>query len=189
MLNEKRVKLMTRMALFEKKEARDYMAAADYSRKDYIGMHAFAGFLTGTLLYLLIYTVVVIVLFTEVIVNLHRMTILLVALTGLLLYTLFIFYHIRRIRIHASKKYDDCREKLATVKHNMRLLHELYKTEEAEHETAEHETAEHETAESEPAGHEIPEYEAAKNAAPEYETTGHEMTEHETSEHETQENE
>ena len=39
MLDEKRVKLMTKLALYEETQGKDDFKVSEYYRKDYVGMH------------------------------------------------------------------------------------------------------------------------------------------------------
>lgn len=49
MLNEERIRLMTKMASYEEKEGREYMPIRQYYRKDYITYQMIKTFLTSTI--------------------------------------------------------------------------------------------------------------------------------------------
>lgn len=44
MLDEKRVKLMTKLALYEETQGKDDFKVSEYYRKDYVGMHMICTF-------------------------------------------------------------------------------------------------------------------------------------------------
>ena len=48
MLDEKRVKLMTKLALYEETQGKDDFKVSEYYRKDYVGMHMICTFLWVT---------------------------------------------------------------------------------------------------------------------------------------------
>lgn len=51
MLDEKRVKLMTKLALYEETQGKDDFKVSEYYRKDYVGMHMICTFLWVTIGY------------------------------------------------------------------------------------------------------------------------------------------
>lgn len=58
MLDEKRVKLMTKIALSDKKDHRDLEIAEEYTARDYVSMRLLQSFVIDTLLYLVLFAAV-----------------------------------------------------------------------------------------------------------------------------------
>ena len=55
MINEDRVRHMTRIAIYEKEEGRNLNPMMHYSRKDYLALHTILNVVTGTVFYFLLY--------------------------------------------------------------------------------------------------------------------------------------
>lgn len=105
MINEERVKHMTRMAIFEKEKGPDFQPMLRYSRKEYVALHGWGGFLAGTIFFVAIYALVVLYIVGSVIENLNTMYILLIALIGLLCYAAYIIMHVYNVRRRAGRQY------------------------------------------------------------------------------------
>ena len=105
MINEERVKHMTSMAIFEKELGPDYQPMLRYSKKEYIALHGWGGFLAGTIFFAAIYGMVVMYLVGNVIENITTMYILLMILAGLLAYAAYIIIHVHTVRRRAAKNY------------------------------------------------------------------------------------
>ena len=54
MINEEKVKIMDRLALYEKQEGRKYLPVSKYYRSDYIGLALFRNFFLASIGYLVI---------------------------------------------------------------------------------------------------------------------------------------
>ena len=54
MINEEKVKIMDRLAVYEKQEGRKYLPVSKYYRSDYIGLAMFRNFFLASLAYLVI---------------------------------------------------------------------------------------------------------------------------------------
>ena len=59
MLNEERIKLMTRMASYEEHEGRENMAIGNYFRSDYIGLQVMKAVISATLTFAIVLGVIV----------------------------------------------------------------------------------------------------------------------------------
>ena len=55
MINEERVRHMTAMAIFEKEMGPEYQPMLKYTKKEYIALHGWGGFLAGTLIYAVVF--------------------------------------------------------------------------------------------------------------------------------------
>jgi hypothetical protein len=105
MINEERVKHMTSMAIFEKELGPDYQPMLRYSKKEYVALHGWGGFLAGTIFFGVIYALIVIYIAGNVLENITTMYILLMILVGLLAYALYIIIHVHNVRRRAAKQY------------------------------------------------------------------------------------
>ena len=105
MINEERVKHMTSMAIFEKELGPEYQPMLRYSKKEYIALHGWGGFLAGTVFFAVIYVGIVLYITGNVLENITTMYILLMILIGLLVYALYIIVHVHNTRRRAAKQY------------------------------------------------------------------------------------
>ena len=105
MINEERVKHMTSMAIFEKELGPEYQPMLRYSKKEYVALHGWGGFLAGTIFFGIIYVAIVVYIAGNVLENITTMYVLLMILAGLLAYTLYIIVHIHNVRRRATKRY------------------------------------------------------------------------------------
>ena len=105
MINEERVRHMTSMAIFEKEMGSEYQPMLRYSKKEYIALHGWGGFIAGTLFFGAIYSGIVVYLVSNVIENLTTMYLLIIALAGLLAYAAYIIMHVHGARVRAAKRY------------------------------------------------------------------------------------
>ncbi|MCR5580672.1 MAG: hypothetical protein K6F66_03700 [Pseudobutyrivibrio sp.] len=105
MINEERVKHMTAMAIFEKELGPEYQPMLRYSKKEYIALHGWGGFLAGTIFFAVIYVAIALYIASNVLENLNTMYILLFILIGLLIYALYIIVHVHNTRRRAARQY------------------------------------------------------------------------------------
>ena len=130
MLNEERVRLMTKMAMFEKREGKNIAPILNYTKKDYVSSRKLFAFLIGTGLYCGIFGVIVAALFFTVIKNIDRITLLLILLVGLIGYLLFIYLYLLIVQRRASRRYKRENRKLESYRRAWDALESLYEREE-----------------------------------------------------------
>lgn len=132
MINEERVKHMTRMAIFEKEKGPEYQPMLRYSRKEYIALHGWGGFFAGTIFFAALYTLFVMYLVGSVLENVTTMYVMLIGLIGLLAYAAYIIMHIYNTRRRAAKSYKRGSKLLKELRGQYETLEQMYSTEEAE---------------------------------------------------------
>ena len=129
MLNEERVKHMTRMAMVEEKENRKLRPVLYYSKKDYLSLCTIGGAFAGTLVYGILYVGAVAILFGTFFVNLSLVGLILGILLGLVLYVLYLYYYLRSVRRRARKRYDEGAALVRQLRRDYRILNEMYQKE------------------------------------------------------------
>lgn len=129
MVNEERVKLMTDMAIFEKENGPEYQQMLKYTKKEYVSLHGWGGFLAGTVFFWTIYAVAIIYFMGEVIENLSTMYIMLMALVGLLCYVAYIIVHVYNTRRRAKRRYKQGKRLIKELAGKYGELIELYNSE------------------------------------------------------------
>ena len=130
MLNEERVKQMTKIAMFEQREKRDILPMMHYGKRDYLALHLILCFLAGTVFYLLLYGGIVMLLIWVVIPNLSTMTLILGAVLGILGYIVYLYIYLRLMYQKAQKRYREGRQKIKKLAAEYRVLEEMYQQEE-----------------------------------------------------------
>lgn len=129
MINEERVKHMTSMAIFEKEMGPEYQPMLRYSKKEYIALHGWGGFLAGTLFYGAVYALIVLYLVSSVIENITTMYILIIALAGLLVYAAYIIMHVHGARLRAAKRYKRGKRLIKELGSKYSKLSRMYEAE------------------------------------------------------------
>jgi ABC-type bacteriocin/lantibiotic exporter with double-glycine peptidase domain len=130
MLNEERVKQMTRMALYEKKERHDLRLANDYRKSDYKGMRMVGAFLLGTLLFIILYGAVAAYVVYNYVMVIHSTEVLAAVFAGLLIYILVMFFYLRYISKSSKKKYENAYKKMKYFDNEKKKLLHMYRMEE-----------------------------------------------------------
>lgn len=130
MINEKRVKQMIKMSMFERKYGREYMPLIHYKRKDYISMIGTSSFFAGTAFFVVVYGLVIMAVLGSVMENLSKMMIMMLVIIGLLIYSLYIFIHVYIARTMARKRFKRARRMLKVLEAEYDNLQRIYDEEE-----------------------------------------------------------
>lgn len=110
MINEEKVKIMDRLALYEKQEGRKYLPVSKYYRSDYIGLALIKNFFLVTIGYGLILALITAYNLEYLLDNVHKMDLVslgVVVLAGyvgtLVVYTLLTYIQYT-VKYHRAKK-------------------------------------------------------------------------------------
>ena len=132
MINEERIRLMTKACIYEQQEKRKSLHIVSYYRKDYVGLHMimawiFATILVGlagllTLAYLTEQT-------TSVFLNFSNLTVLFIILGTAYLLVVAVYMAISYICY--AQRYDQAKENCRRYQAYMKKLNRLYEIEEA----------------------------------------------------------
>ncbi len=129
MLNEKRVKHMIRMAMFEKYESRDYNSMLHTTKKDYVSFHDMIGTIVGTVIYLVAAGGTAAVLYMFFLSDINRV----VAITGIIAavigYIVFLYLYRRLVHRRAVRRYAKAKRKINRIKKDWELLEQMYEEE------------------------------------------------------------
>lgn len=130
MINEDRVRHMTRIAIYEKEEGRNLNPMMHYSKKDYLALHTILNVVTGTVFYFLLYAGAVMLFLMIFLANLHALLVIIGVITGILGYITYMYFYLRLMRRRDEQHYDKGREKLKKLAGEYRVLEEMYRQEE-----------------------------------------------------------
>jgi len=129
MLNEEKIRLMTKAAAFETKEGKKALSMNKYFRGDYISLNLIAGGLSFTVAFLLCAGLWALYNMEELMENLHRMDVmafgkgillLYLALLGIFLVIQYAVYHVR---------YMENRRKMMVYQKLLKRISKIYETE------------------------------------------------------------
>lgn len=131
MLNEEKVKLMTRMAKYESKEGAEDFKISAYYKKDYSSYHTILTIIWVTIGYAIVVGIGVITFLQEILKNLNMaflIMLLLCIVTGYIV--LVILYAIAASRFY-SKKHQDARQRVKAFHRDLIRLNRMYEREKA----------------------------------------------------------
>ena len=129
MLNEERVRLMTRMACYEAKEGRKNVAIGNYFRGDYIVLQVIKSVISATIAYILIFAMFILYDFEVFMADIYKMDLLEFAKTVITYYLIFtVGYAVISYGVY-TYRYTRARKSLKTYYNNLKKLAYLYERE------------------------------------------------------------
>ena len=129
MLNEERVRLMTRMACYEAKEGRKNVAIGNYFRGDYIGLQVIKSVISATIAYILIFAMFILYAFEVFMADIYKMDLLDFAKSVIIYYLIFtVGYAVISYGVY-TYRYTRARKSLKTYYNNLKKLSYLYERE------------------------------------------------------------
>ena len=126
MLNERKIRLMTQLAIYEKKEGREDMKLARYYKGDYIRFQAWKTGVAVTIAYLLLVAVAVIYKLEYLIENAFNIDYEALGKKILGLYIIVLATYVIIAMVCYSLKYAASRKKLARYFRMLRKLNHIY---------------------------------------------------------------
>lgn len=129
MLNEERVRLMTRMACYEAKEGRKNVAIGNYFRGDYIGLQVIKSVISATIAYILIFAMFILYDFEVFMADIYKMDLLDFAKSVIIYYLIFTgAYALISYGVY-TYRYTRARKSLKTYYNNLKKLAYMYERE------------------------------------------------------------
>lgn len=129
MLNEERIKLMTKMAAYEENEGKKNMAIGSYFRGDYIELQVLKSVLSGTLAYVVLFGMYIYYDFEEFMQNIYKIDLVQFGKTVLLYYVIFVATYALISYIVYSYRYSKAKKSLKRYFYNLKQLAALYELE------------------------------------------------------------
>lgn len=129
MLNEDRIKLMTKLAIYEEKEGKEHIKVGSYYKNDYLSIHLIWTGITTTIAYALIVLLWVgykIEYFME---NIHKMNLPALGRGILLGYILFLIAFLVIAYFIYSRRYQRAKRSLKKYNNQLRTLDKMYVSE------------------------------------------------------------
>ena len=129
MLDERKVKLMTKMALYEQKERKEDFKVSAYYRKDYASVHTIYSILWMTVGYILLIVLIGFAAMDSLTANMTLSVIVL--LTGSIIIGYFLVVFIGGVASHQfyNNKHQEARSRVKKYNHHLIRLLKMYEKE------------------------------------------------------------
>ncbi|MBO7600873.1 MAG: hypothetical protein J6S95_06975 [Lachnospiraceae bacterium] len=132
MLNEERIKLMTRMASYEDNEGRKNVAVSRHFRSDYVSLQVIKAIICATIAYMIVCGAYIYYDFEEFMSNIYKIDLLDLAAKMLKYYVIFTVAYCVLVYIAFSVKYGKAKKNLKRYFNNLKLLGAMYNKEDEE---------------------------------------------------------
>lgn len=129
MLNEERIKLMTRMASYESTEGKKNEAVANHFRSDYVGLQVLKAVICATIAYMIVFGVYFYYDFEEIMINIYKMDLWESAVKIIKSYAATVIIYSLIVYIAYTVKYSYAKRNLKKYFNNLKLLNALYNEE------------------------------------------------------------
>lgn len=133
MLNQERIKLMTRMAAYEENEGKKYMSIGSYFRSDYMGLQVIKSVISSTLAYLIIMGLYVYYHFETLMQDVYKMDLMKVGKNLLIYYVIFVAANGLITYIVYSFRYSRAKRSLKKYYRHLKQLAAIYDIEKKNH--------------------------------------------------------
>lgn len=126
MLNQERIKLMTRMASYENNQGRKNMSIGSYFRGDYIGMQVMKSIIYATIAYAVLFAVYIYYDLENFMQDIYKMDLLQFAKNVIFYYAVFVACYVIISYIIYSFRYSKAKKSLKKYYYNLKQLSALY---------------------------------------------------------------
>ncbi|MBE5894655.1 MAG: hypothetical protein IJZ00_12730 [Lachnospiraceae bacterium] len=132
MLNESRIKLMTKMASYEANEGKKNMAIGTYFKGDYIGKEVMKSIIYATIAYVLVFALYVCYDFEFFMQDIYKLDLLEFGKSIIVQYLKLVVGYGMITYIVYALRYQSARRSLRCYYNNLRRLNSMYRKEEQE---------------------------------------------------------
>lgn len=129
MVREENVKLMSRMAIYEKREGRSEIQINNYYKGDYIRINTLKTIVSATAAYVLLFILVVVYKMDYLLANIFKMDYRKMVVIILAIYVIWTFMYWLFARILYAKRYEGSRSNIIIYNHNLKKLQEAVQRE------------------------------------------------------------
>lgn len=132
MVNEEKVKLMTKLAIYESTKGKKQLNICKYYKRDYVRYNMFKTAVTATIAYMIIAGTYILLNVEEILLQLNDLDFLHEAARIGVSYVIFLVLYMLIARFIYSHKYEKVKPDVIVYNHNLKQLKELYDREEKE---------------------------------------------------------
>lgn len=126
MLNEERIKLMTKMAAYEANEGKKNVAIGNYFRGDYIGLQVIKSIISATLAFLIVFGLFIFYDFEVFMSDIYKIDLLGFGKTVVIVYLIFVAVYALISYMIYTYRYTKARKSLKMYYNNLKKLAYLY---------------------------------------------------------------
>lgn len=130
MLNNDKIRLMTKLALYEQKEGKKDIAGGKYYRSDYVSLAMINSAIIATLAYILILGSIVLVNIETVLSVMTTFDMLELGRIVVVAYIIYMLIYLTITYIISRLRYDNIKSELKNYDNNLKELYTIYKKEE-----------------------------------------------------------
>ncbi len=130
MLNETRIKLMTRMASYEDNEAKKNTSVAKHFRSDYVSLQVIKAIICATIAYMIVFGAYIYYDFEGFMVNIYKIDLWEFAGKALKYYVIFTVSYCVLVYIAFTVRYSKAKKSLKHYFNTLKLLGRMYAEEE-----------------------------------------------------------
>ena len=124
MVREENVKLMSRIAIYEKRDGKTEIPMHCYYKADYVRLNALRAVVYASIAFVLVAAIVVVYRLDDILKNILKYDYKKLAFGILLLYGVWVFLYWLIARIVYSRKYENSRSHIIIYNHNLKKLQE-----------------------------------------------------------------
>jgi Flp pilus assembly protein TadB len=129
LIDQDRVRIMTRMAIREKRTGYRIQTADGLDRKSFVSYYGVRSFFFGSILYFLVFSIVSAAVFSWFVIPVRRFTIEVLLFSGLLGYLFFMLFFLRYERHRNLKRYERYSNTVRSQDKDMQQLSAIYEKE------------------------------------------------------------
>ncbi len=129
MISKERVRHMTKLAVFEEREGKEYRKMTQYFRRDYVGLEMLKSFLAGTVLFLAVLGVWAVCEMDFLMENINEMDLIAFGTDILIKYLIFIAVYLLITYIVYNMRYTKGRKRIRLFYNRLKKVSRLYESE------------------------------------------------------------
>lgn len=132
MVNEDKVKLMTKLAIYESTKGKKQLNTSKYYKRDYVRYHMYRTVVAATLAYFMLLGCYVLINAEALLIRLNDMDLLQEAIRLGIFYAVFVGVYMLIARFVYARKYEKVKPDVIQYNHDLKKLKEMYDKEEKE---------------------------------------------------------
>ena len=129
MLDRSKVKLMTKLALYEQTQGKEDFKISEYYRKDYVGLHSICSFLWVTVGYICVWMLILLAGFDLIVGHMSLLLMLIMMLVAVVGYVVILAIYAGVTSHVYNQKHKDSRQRVKMYNHDLIKLLKLYEKE------------------------------------------------------------
>lgn len=131
-INEEKVKIMTKLAIYESTKGKKQLNISKYYKRDYVRYNMFKTAVAATIAFILMLGVYVLLNFEDLMISLNDMDLIQEAEKIGIFYLIFLVFYMLIAWLVYARKYEAVKPDVIVFNHNLKYLKELYDKEEKE---------------------------------------------------------